>query len=232
MLAGAPAANIKFVAVARAGDGKIVGAYLAQKGDYDVDKYHHAVQEVLSAPDFEHKVTPGSRYRLVGDINAFNFCADVQQRVYIVITVADYPERLVFPMINELIPAFKEDLGERALTCAEGALNKKVEPLFSRLVKEYNDPSTKDSVSRVQAKVEDVKLTMSNNIDGMLRSIEKSERIETDTKRLQDQARLFDKQAATLKRREQWKNWRLNLIIGSIILVILIILIATLAKKN
>mmetsp|Transcript_10743 Transcript_10743/g.17606 ORF Transcript_10743/g.17606 Transcript_10743/m.17606 type:complete len:140 (-) Transcript_10743:320-739(-) len=122
---GAGGGNIKFVAVARASDGVLVGSYLAQKGDVDLEKYRNAVQEVLCAPDFQYKVTPGSRYRLVGDINAFNFTTDVQQRVYIVITVAEYPERLVFPMINEMIPQFKQEFGEKALSCPEGALNKK-----------------------------------------------------------------------------------------------------------
>jgi hypothetical protein len=222
--------NIKFVAVARANDGTVVASYLPNKGDYEADKYFSAIAEVLGAPDFQYKVTPGSRYRLVGDLNAFNFTTDVQQRCYIVITVANYPERLVFPMINELIPQFKQEHGDRALTCEAGALNKKAEPLFSRLVKEYDDPASKDKLSQVQSRVEDVKLQMSSNIDGILRNLEKSEQIETDTQRLQDQARLFDKQAASLKRREQWKSWKLTLIIGGIILIILIILIATLAK--
>lgn len=222
--------NILFVAVARASDGVLVASYLPQKGDYNVDKYHNAVQEVLSAPDFQYKVTPGSRYRLVGDVNAFNFTTDVQQRVYIVITMADYPERLVFPMINDLIPKFRQEFGEKALTCQQGHLNRKVESLFSKLVDEYDDPASKDKIASVQAKVDDVKIAMSKNIDGMLANMEKTENIETDTQRLQDQARLFDKQASTLKRREQWKNWKLSLIIGSIILIILIILIVTLAN--
>lgn len=226
----AASGNIKFVAVGRASDGELAAAYVAQKGDYEVDKYHNACREVLGAPDFQYKVTPGSRYRMVGDLMAFNFTTDVQQRVYIVITVANYPERLVFPMINELIPQFKQEFGDRALTCEKGALNKKVESMFSKLVKEYDDPSQKDKLSQVANKVEDVKLTMHSNIDSMLRNIDKSEQIETDTQRLQDQARLFDKQAATLKRREQWKNMRLSLIIGGIILLILIILIVYLAK--
>mmetsp|Transcript_8715 Transcript_8715/g.15291 ORF Transcript_8715/g.15291 Transcript_8715/m.15291 type:complete len:239 (+) Transcript_8715:236-952(+) len=228
--AASKSGNIKFLAVARAADGVLVASYTAQKQDFEADQYLKAVQDVLRAPDFQHKVTPGSRYRLVGDINAFNFTTDVQQRVYIAITVATYPERLVFPMINELIPKFKQDFGEKALTCDAEALSKKVEPMLAKLVKEYDDPTTKDRLAAVQSKVEDVKLSMHSNIDGMLRNLNKTEQIETDTERLQDQARLFDKQAASIKRREQFKNWKLTLIIGGIIAIILIIMIASLAK--
>lgn len=93
--------------MARASDQVTVASYMPEKADHNADQYQNAVQEVLSAPDFVYKVAAGSRYRLVGDVNAFNFTTDAQQRVYIVITVIDYPERLVFPLINEIIPQFK-----------------------------------------------------------------------------------------------------------------------------
>lgn len=99
--------NIKYVAVARAADQVTVASYMPEKSDHNSEQYQNAVQEVLSAPDFIYKVTPGSRYRLVGDINAFNFTTDAQQRVYVVITLISYPERLVFPLINEIVPLFK-----------------------------------------------------------------------------------------------------------------------------
>ena len=102
--------NIKYVAVARASDQVTVASYMPEKTDHNADQYQNAVQEVLSAPDFVYKVAAGSRYRLVGDVNAFNFTTDAQQRVYIVITVINYPERLVFPLINEIIPQFKVPL--------------------------------------------------------------------------------------------------------------------------
>ena len=183
------------------------------------------MREVLKAPDFQYKVTPGSRYRLVGDVNAFNFTTDNQNRVYIVITATTYPERLAFPMINELLRKFKEANGDRSLHCAEQALSKKCAATFKALCDDYEDPTRKDKVAAVAAQVDDVKLTMHKNIDGMLSNLEKANKIEEDTKRLQDQAKLFDKQARTLKRREQCKNWKLTCIIGGLILLVLIIIL-------
>lgn len=81
MIGNGNANNIKYVAVARSSDQVTVASYMPERGDHNSDQYHNAVQEVLSAPDFQYKVTPGSRYRLVGDINAFNFTTDAQQRV-------------------------------------------------------------------------------------------------------------------------------------------------------
>lgn len=148
------------------------------------------------------------------------------------ITTIDYPERLVFPLINDIIPQFKQEHGDKALTCEANALTKKTEALFSKLVKEYDDPTKKDKLSAVISKVEDVKLTMHSNIDGMLRNIDHTEQVEKTTAKLHEQAKLFDQQARTIKRQEQWKNMKLMLIIGGIVVVVLIIIIAALASGN
>uniref|UniRef100_A0A7S2RZL7 Synaptobrevin-like protein n=2 Tax=Sar TaxID=2698737 RepID=A0A7S2RZL7_9STRA len=224
-------ANIFFVAVARAHDGVIVASYVAREGDYNKPQYFNTVNEVLSAPDFSAKVAPGSRYRLVGNANAFNFTSDNQGRVYIAITTSEYPERLAFPMLQVIIERFTEQYGPKSLTVKEGGLNKKSKQMFAAIVKEYDDPAQKDKVAAVQAKVEDVKLTMQSNIDGMLRNIDKTEKIESDTQQLQDQAKLFDTQATTLKKKEQWKSRKLTLLIIAIIAIILTVLIVTLVKS-
>lgn len=218
------------MAVARANDGVIVASHVAQKDDFDHGKYRSACEEVISAPDFRHKVVSGSRYRMVGDFMAFNFTTDPQNRVFIVITAAEYPERLVFPMINSVAEEFTKSFGPGSLTCGQGALSKKATSMFARFVQEYEDPSTKDKLSQVAAKVDDVKLTMHSNIDSMLRNLDQTQQIETDTERLQDQARLFDRQANSLKRREQWRNMKFTIIIGLIVVIIIVILLVYLFR--
>ena len=222
--------NIKYVAVARANDQVIIASHVASKGDTNVSQYENSVKEVLSAPDFQYKVTQGSRYRLVGEVNAFNFTVDQQQFVYICITAIKYPERLVFPMLNSLAPKFKQEAGERALQCNPNELSKKVEGVFVNLLNEYDDPTKKDKLSSVMSTVEGVKLTMHNNIDGMLRNLDQTEQVERTTAKLHEQARLFDSQARTIKRQEQWKNMRMSLLIGGVALLIFILIIVSLTN--
>lgn len=222
--------SIMFVAVARATDKVMVCSYVPREGDYNKTQYFNTVNEVLGAPDFNTKVAPGSRYRLVSDTNAFNFTTDHMSRVFISITSAAYPERLAFPMLNDLMKSFQQDHGDEVEMAREGGLNKAAKPLLKKLVADYNDPAKKDKLSAVQSKVDDVKLTMQSNIDGMLRNLDKTERIETDTQALQEQARMFDTQATRLKSRERWKSRKLTLIIAFIVIFILTILIITLVK--
>ena len=146
------------------------------------------MREVLSAPDFSNKVSSGARYRLVGDVNAFNFTTDQEHRVYIVISAFDYPERLVFPMINELVLKFKAEFGPQSLTCPAGALDGKAKKLFQALTEEYDDPTKRDKLAQVQAQVQGVKLTMGKNLDNMLKNIDKAKDIEESSAQLQAQA--------------------------------------------
>ena len=153
------ATDIKFVGVARALDRTIVASLTVQKQDVQ-DQYHTAVREVLGAPDFTAKVTPGARYRLVGDVNAFNFTTDKDNRVYIVISAQSYPERLVFPLLNELVQRFQQEFGQASMTCTAGALDGRAKKLLVALAEEFDDPARRDRLAQVSVEVEKVQGTM------------------------------------------------------------------------
>jgi len=218
--------NIKFIAVGRALNRDVVASFTVNKNDSS-EQYHTAVREVLSAPDFSNKVSSGARYRLVGDVNAFNFTTDQEHRVYIVISAFDYPERLVFPMIHELALKFKQELGPQSLSCPAGALDSKAKKLFQTFAEDYDDPTKRDKLAQVKAQVQDVKLTMGKNLDNMLKNIDKARDIEESSAQLQAQAAKFDEQAKTLKRRELCRKWQTTAgIIFFILLVITVLVVA------
>jgi len=171
-------------------------------------------------------VQTGARYRLAGDVNAFNFTTDAEHRIFVVISGQDYPERIVFPMINDLVTKFKKEFATSSLTVAPGGLNEKARKLFMQLVEDYDDPSKKDKLAQVQASVQDVKLSMHRNMDVLLNNIDKSKQIEQSSLRLQDQASRFDQRATELKRKEKckaYKTWACvavsAIIIGGAILI-------------
>ena len=216
--------NIKFVAVGRAIDRVLVAHLTVNKADPDA-QYLTAVKEVLSAPDFSNKVQTGARYRLAGEVNAFNFTTDAEHRIFIVISGQDYPERIVFPMINDLVTKFKKEFATSSLTCAPGGLNEKARKLFAQLVEDYDDPSKKDKLAQVQSSVQDVKLNMHRNMDVLLNNIDKSKSIEASSVRLQDQASLFDQRATQLKRKERCKAYKTWACIGGSVIVLLVALV-------
>ena len=144
----------------------------------DLLLYAKQVREVLSAPDFTNKVLSGARYRLTGEVNAFNFTVDAHNRVYIVISALDYPTRLVFSMINALVIRFRSEFETQSLSCVSGALNTSARKLFQTLIGEYDDPTKLDKLSIVQDQVYDVTRSIAKNVDGLLRNIDKASDIE------------------------------------------------------
>jgi Synaptobrevin len=190
------------------------------------------VREVLSAPDFSNKVSAGARYRLVGDVNAFNFTTDPEQRVYIVISAFDYPERLVFPMINELVIKFKQEFGPSSLTCAASQLDSKARKLFQALADDYDDPTKRDKLAQVQAQVQGVKLTMGKNLDSMLKNIDKARDIEESSAQLQAQAAKFDEQAKVLKRRELCRKWQTTAFIVIALAIIITVVVVVIVGPS
>jgi len=219
--------NIKFVAVGRAVSRDVVASLTVIKND-SPEQYHTAVREVLSAPDFSNKVSSGARYRLVGEVNAFNFTTDPEQRVFIVISAFDYPERLVFSMINELVIKFKQEFGPQSLTSPAGSLDAKARKIFQALADEYDDPTKRDKLMQVQAQVQGVKLTMGKNLDSMLKNIDKARDIEESSAQLQAQAAKFDEQAKTLKRRELCRKWQTTCAIVFFLALVITVLVVAL----
>jgi len=74
-----------------------------------------------------------------------------------------------------------------------------------------------------------VKLVMQENVDLALQNCVKLEHIEKAAEELQQQAGVFKRNANELKKKMWWKNMKMKLIIGAIVLVILGIIIAVIA---
>ena len=197
------------------------------RGADAIETYLTAVREVLAAPDFAKKVQAGARYRLAGETNCFNFTVDVEGRVYIVISSQDYPERLVFQMIGELVAKFKE-YGPTSLTCPVNGLDKVSKRLLQDLAKQYDDPAKIDSLEGVRRDLNKVKGQMQTNLGSMLRNIDLAEDIDDNATQLKDQAAHFNTQATALHSREWWRAMRLYAAMFCLIAVIIVVVVLAL----
>jgi hypothetical protein len=220
--------NVQFLAVARAKPDRVIVASLACQRNQTEDAFFPAVREVLQAPDFARKVLPGARYRLTSaGNNAFSFTCDGEQRIYILISTDDYPERLAFQLINELVNRF-QDLAPTALTCSSGALDSKARRIFQALASEYDDPTKLDKLSLVQEQVAGVHATMHKNVDQMLRNIDSATRVEDKSRDLQESALQFNTNANALKRMELCRKYKITACIVLAVIVLILIIVLTL----
>ena len=91
-----------------------------------------------------------------------------------------------------------------------------------------------NSVTKVQAQVDEVRGQMVNNVDLMLANHEKAEDLQEKTEGLKSNAGEFKRMGTELRKLMWWKNAKLMaIIIGILLLVIaIIIIIIVVAVKN
>ncbi|KAH9258474.1 hypothetical protein BASA81_003523 [Batrachochytrium salamandrivorans] len=126
-----------------------------------------AALAVIDTPDFSRKVLPGAYHSLMADVNVVHFTVDADgSRIYLVIASKEYPKRVVFELISKLVHQFLAEFAVPSMTCAKNGLNARSKLLFSGLMDEFADLSSKDALLSVtqQLKQTTVKLEQEDNL--------------------------------------------------------------------
>lgn len=202
-----------------AGQGIVVASY-----SYNTDTDIGGIKQVLEQPNMN--MSPGKHYSFSVAQMAWHLIADDLGLIYILICQINYPQRTAHACLEELQRTFVAKFGDRATTAKERSLDKPSSNLLQLMCQTYDNLAAVDKLSAVSKKVESVKLTMQENVDIALQNCVKLETIEKAAAELQQQAGVFKRNANELKKKMWWKNIKMKLIIGGVILVILGIIIA------
>jgi hypothetical protein len=163
------------------------------------------------------------------------FCSLTSRSCFVkgcaVITGTQYQSRVAIQMLQELYKDFSSKHGDAAKTAADNALTKKAKAILSECCKKYEDPSKVDKTSKVLGQVDAVKGHMQSNIANMLKNTEKAESLAEKSDQLNEQASVFKKRSTDLKKQMQWKNLKMTLLLGGVILVILICILVPVIRK-
>jgi hypothetical protein len=138
-------------------------------------------------------------------------------------------------MLQELYKEYMDQFGSDVKTAAAGAHNKKAKNLLSTVCTKYDDLNKVDKTASLLGKVDGVKATMQDNIANMLKNTEAAESLAEKSDQLNEQASVFKKKSSDLKKQMQWKNLKMTLLLGGIVVIVLIVILAPLiarAKKN
>mmetsp|Transcript_96875 Transcript_96875/g.145115 ORF Transcript_96875/g.145115 Transcript_96875/m.145115 type:complete len:254 (-) Transcript_96875:90-851(-) len=148
-----------------------------------------------------------------------------------VITGTQYQSRVAIQMLQETYKEFMPKHGSAAKTAAENSLSKKAKSVLSTVCKKYEDPSKVDKTASVLGQVDAVKGQMQDNISNMLKNVDKAESLADKSDQLNEQASVFKKRSTDLKKQMQWKNLKMTLLLGGIVLLILIIVLVPIISK-
>jgi len=112
-----------------------------------------------------------------------------------------------------------------ATTASENGMSKSCKKFMQPAAVKYDDVSSVNKVAAVQAQVDDVKMTMEDNVQQMLRQHEKLEDLEDKADTMRSEASKFKRGAGQLASKMWWQNMRLWCIIVLITVIVLVIII-------
>lgn len=147
------------------------------------------------------------------------------------ITGLGYQSRVAIQFLEELAAEFSATLGSSAKTAKENGLNKKSKTIMQAMCKKYEDPTNVDKASKVLGQVDKVKGTMQGNIANMLKNTEQAESLAEKSDQLNEQASVFKKNTKILKKQMAWKNLKMTLILGGVVVIVLIVILVPLIVK-
>jgi len=98
--------------------------------------------------------------------------------MYIAFASKEYPERKAYEMLRQIRTEFTEKEAANAGSATENSLSKSCKKWLQAACAKYDNLNSVDKVSEIRAKVDDVKMTMENNVIDMLNQHGKLEDLE------------------------------------------------------
>mmetsp|Transcript_28604 Transcript_28604/g.61330 ORF Transcript_28604/g.61330 Transcript_28604/m.61330 type:complete len:252 (-) Transcript_28604:1347-2102(-) len=196
--------------------------------------YAEAVGGVVSndpPSGLSQSATLGGFKVVQSDQHQIVYGADIDGLCCATITGTQYPSRVAIAMLQDLYSKFSSKYGDAAKTAAENSLSKKAKSILKASSKKYEDSSSVDKTQKVLGQVDAVKGQMQDNIASMLKNTEKAEVMADKADQLSEQASVFKKRSTNLKKQMQWKNLKMTLLLGGIVLVIVLSITVPLVMK-
>lgn len=148
-----------------------------------------------------------------------------------VITGLKYPSRVAVQMLSDMYGQFSEKFGLQIKSATANSLTKKSKSILSSLCVKYDDLTNVDKAASLTAKVDEVKVTMQDNIATMLNNIDKAENIADQATQLNEQANVFKKKSTDLKKQMRCKDLKVTIILVALVVGILLAIIVPLIMK-
>ena len=145
--------------------------------------------------------------------------------IFIILAQNDYPERYIF----ELIQKINEENIPTMVNDETRELNPSGRQALKQLIDVYQDPKNINRLSDIQSDVDSIKVDMKQNINKMVENVEDVNDLQNKSEALKMETSDYQKNAVEIKRITWWQNFKLWLILGGVVLLLIlfIILIAT-----
>nr|CAD7409579.1 unnamed protein product [Timema poppensis] len=139
--------------------------------------------------------------------------------IYMCITDDEFERSRAFLYLNEIKRRFKSTYGSRAETALAYAMNTEFSPVLANEMKYYSESREIDNISRVHGELDELKNIMVKNINNVSMRGERLELLVNKTDNLSANSVTFRKTSRNLQRQLFWKNVKLYVFVGLVIIV-------------
>ena len=141
--------------------------------------------------------------------------------IFIILAQNDYPERYIF----ELIQKINEENIPTMVNDETRELNPSGRQALKQLIDVYQDPKNMNRLSDIQSDVDSIKVDMKQNINKMVENVEDVNDLQNKSEALKMETSDYQKNAVEIKQITWWQNFKLWLIIGGVVLLLILLII-------
>ena len=149
----------------------------------------------------------------------FTFCKP--DLIFIILANNNYPERYIF----ELIQKINEENIPTMVNDETRELNPSGRQALKQLIDVYQDPKNMNRLSDIQSDVDSIKVDMKQNINKMVENVEDVNDLQNKSEALKMETSDYQKNAVEIKQITWWQNFKLYLIIGGVVLLLILLII-------
>ncbi|CAD7937940.1 unnamed protein product [Amoebophrya sp. A25] len=219
--------RISFIGFGRVEDMQLLMTFSARnKGPAWDDPRMPTIKKLLKAA--KSKMSAGQRQKLMWEASQVFVQLDFPKGglLYVLIckksaeTDEEYPERIAYAFLSEVMQYVEKNFARELQNQNPGDvfLDKMKDWLVERS-EAFDDPDEYDKLARVKAKADAVKGVMKNNINAMLKNTENLNLLEEQAGAMAAEAEDYDDEAEEIKDYFWWKDCKVTLIIGFIVVV-------------
>ena len=141
--------------------------------------------------------------------------------LFIILANAAYQERYVFELVSKIV----EENIPTMINDETRELNPTGRQALKDLVNKYQDIKNINKIAEIQEDVNALKVDMKKNINAMVKSVEDVEDLQNKSEQLKLESQDYKKNSVELRKLAWWQNFKLWLIIGGVVLLVVAIVL-------
>ena len=141
--------------------------------------------------------------------------------LFIILVNASYPERYVFELVSKIM----EENIPTMINDETRELNPTGRQALKDLVNKYQDIKNINKIAEIQEDVNAIKVDMKKNINAMVKSVEDVDDLQNKSEQLKLESQDYKKNSVELRKLAWWQNFKLWLIIGGVVLLVVAIVL-------